>query len=100
MKGGAWIYQRSFTVSMLTAGCGSGFHWFCELCGHAHMEAGLKSKLMASNPTVDSRKHLRRPLTLVNFWTRSAYMCMRAGRANYLWAQGWQHHWVYMLVAL
>lgn len=85
---------------MLTAGCGSGFHWVCELCGQAHMEAGLKSKLMTSNPTVDRRKHLRQTRSLVNFWTRTAHVCMRAGRANYLQAQGWQLHWVYISVAL
>ena len=62
---------------MLTAGCASSFHWFCELCEHAQLEAGLKSELTTSNPTVGTGKRLRQVLTLVDFWTRTTYMCMR-----------------------
>ena len=49
-----------------------GHHGFCKLCGHAHMEAGLKSELITSNPTAGMEKQLQCILAPVEFGTSTA----------------------------
>lgn len=78
----AWVCHSRLIVSRLTAVHGSCFHGICELCGHAHVEVGLKSEWITGNPTGGVGKQFRQILIPEDFWTGTAHINLRANRAD------------------